>query len=108
VKTIRILRIKNGARERRDVVLEPWGMPIALESNALLELEVHIDDGGDESVDCEVGEGVTTVFLGSGTRVVARVNGAEVYSRLDGPAVPPVPAGMSTRGFLKLVLKPEP
>jgi hypothetical protein len=36
---------------------------------------------------------VTTIFLGTGTRVVARVNSAEVYSRLDGPAVPPLPAG---------------
>ncbi len=92
------MQIANPLAVDREVIVEPWGMPLALPPVAVLELEFEGPEDGAAEVE-EDGARVT-VYGWPGSRVVARRDG-EVLFDGRGVAVPSLPATMSMRDFVR-------
>ena len=93
-------RFSNGRDVPLELVLEPWGMPLMIEPAATVVVEVHSEAPGVLEVDL-VGPANIVIGCWSGCRVRVTAEGEEIYSTLDGPAVPGVPEGQTVRSFIK-------
>jgi hypothetical protein len=82
-------------------VLEPWGEVYEFPAGATFVV-VAQGPAGDNLV-IDNGERVITVWGWSGSNVEVFHNG-KLISHSGGPPVPSVPAGMSIRGFLGMVM----
>lgn len=95
-----VVRIANSLAVDREVIVEPWGMPLALPPGAALEIEFEGPKDGVAEVE-EDGPRVA-VYGWPGSRALARC-GDEVVFDGRGIAVPSLPASMSMRDFVRLL-----
>lgn len=99
------IAVRNSRDTEVAVILEPQGREFSMPAGAVFEVRAEGPAG--DSIEIDFGPDCITVWGWSGSVVGIYQNGVE----LGGPSlpVPPVPDGMTVRGFLRGVLdQPEP
>ncbi len=82
----------------RQVLLEPWGMPLVVPPGGVLELSFAGPDDGVTETE-ELGDQVT-VYGWAGSTVIAKLGGEVVYDA-SGVPTPPLPGAVSMRDFFR-------
>lgn len=88
----------NDIEVDRQVLLEPWGMPLVVPPGGALELSfAGPDDGVTETEELGI---QVTVYAWAGSTVIAKLSGEVVYDT-SGLPTPSLPGAVSMRDFLR-------